>query len=297
MEHYGCHATHHMGQNVQSGQADSHFYHVRLNTVKRRNTSGCKKKKQKCDSCPWSVSLGNKKLPAQVLSRVVGGEKSQVAEGVYFTIIQKEWADYHHSIPVKPDCPDFLWHSMCLHHPGLLVSVKNYGKGMGRGLEFLRGTMQEKWAACLGEINDWRRQALAFFSWKLSALLLAWPPFSSSEDSAPERLVELEIQRQYMNVNSQDLPGEVQNLCLYKGATQEGWNPFTAFTSAVAAAASLLPPPSPLRLSPPLPLALLPHPLVCSARLWVCNRRGTWEPSTLSFLYILQTLERTGHLE
>lgn len=60
---------------------------------KRRKTSGCKKKKQKCDSCPCFFFLwGNKKLPVQVLNRVVGWQKSQVADGVHFTVIEKTQA-------------------------------------------------------------------------------------------------------------------------------------------------------------------------------------------------------------
>lgn len=94
----GCHTALHMGQNVQSGNIVSHFHHVRLNTVKRRKTSGCKKKKQKCNLCLWSFSLGKYEVVSQVLSKVVGGEKSQVTYGVHFTIIQKERADYYHLI-------------------------------------------------------------------------------------------------------------------------------------------------------------------------------------------------------
>ena len=81
------------------------------------------------------------------------------------------------------------------------------------------------------------------------------PPFNSPVDSAPDHLVKLEIQRRYMNVNNQDLPGEIQNLCLYKEEAQEERNPSTTSISAIAAVAPHLPPPPP-------PLPLLPIPLL-----------------------------------
>lgn len=57
------------------------------------------------------------------------------------------------------------------------------------------------------------------------------PPFNSPEDSAPDHRVELEIQRQYMNANNQDLPGEIQNLCVDKEAAREETDPSTTSTS------------------------------------------------------------------
>ena len=57
------------------------------------------------------------------------------------------------------------------------------------------------------------------------------PPFNSPEDSAPDHQVELEIQRQYMNANNQDLPGEIQNLCVGKEAAQEERDPSTTSIS------------------------------------------------------------------
>lgn len=65
------------------------FHRARLNTVKRRKTSSCKKKKQKCNPRPSLFLWGNKKLPDQVLSRV-GGEESRQVSWEHFTIVQKE---------------------------------------------------------------------------------------------------------------------------------------------------------------------------------------------------------------
>lgn len=92
-----------MRQNVQPGKADSRFHHVRLHTVKRRKTSGCKKKKQKWNPCPRLFLWGNKKLPDQVLSRV-GGEESWGAKGEHFTIIQKEPETVVMPL-ARPSCP------------------------------------------------------------------------------------------------------------------------------------------------------------------------------------------------
>ena len=60
-----------------------------LNTVKRRKTSGCKKKKQKWNPRPSLFLWGNKKLPDQVLDRV-GGEESPQVNWKHFTTIQKQ---------------------------------------------------------------------------------------------------------------------------------------------------------------------------------------------------------------
>lgn len=194
LEHCGCHATHRIGQCVQSEKVDSHSYHVRLNTVKRRKTSGCKKKKQKCNSCPQSFFSGeNKKLPAQVLSRVLVERKIKWPMGVLYHYLEgTSWLSSFHS--VKLGFPDPWWHYMCLHHPRLLVSVRNSGKRVGGGLEFLRDTLQEYWAVCLGKINDCRRQVLSFFLWRLSALLLDWPIWWLGQAEGPYPSIALRTQ-------------------------------------------------------------------------------------------------------
>lgn len=62
------------------------------------------------------------------------------------------------------------------------------------------------------------------------------PPFHSSEDSATEHPVELETQRQPMNVHKPDLPGDIQNLCTKE--TQEGRIQSLSASAAGAAVAS-----------------------------------------------------------
>lgn len=118
-------------------------------------------------------------------------------------------------------------------------------------------------------------QAFIFFSWKMICPLTSLansivrlsrraPPFNSPEDSAPDHQVELEIQRQYMNANNQDLPGEIQNLCVGKEAAQEERDPSTTSISHChrcltilllffpSSASSSLPPPPPTAFPPAL---------------------------------------------
>lgn len=125
------HATHHTcytphGANVQPGKADSRFHHVRLHTVKRRKTSGCKKKKQKCNPCPRLFLWGNKKLPDQVLSRV-GGEESWGAKGGAFYNNSKGTRDCCHATGQTLLTLDDIIHVFLL-----LLSTKNCG-GEGQG--------------------------------------------------------------------------------------------------------------------------------------------------------------------
>lgn len=124
LEHDGCHITCHMGQNVWSGKADSHFYHVRLNTVKRRKTSGCKKKKQKCNSCPWSFSLGKQEVvsPGAEQSCWSREESSDRWGALNSNLEGTSWLSSSHSGRLAS--PDLWWYYdyVGLHHPSLLVS-------------------------------------------------------------------------------------------------------------------------------------------------------------------------------
>lgn len=134
----------------------------------------------------------------------------------------------------------------------LIIFFKELWEEDGRSSKAPSEYIARKLSCLFGENKRLQISACTFFLKTICSLAslansVAWPsrrapPFSSSEDSAPDHLVELEIQRQHMNVNNRDLPGETQNLCLYKGEAQEGRNPSTASISAAASLSS--PPPS-----------------------------------------------------
>lgn len=158
------------------------------------------------------------------------------------------------------------------------LSVKNYGKRVGEALELLRDALQDtqcrKLSFLFGENKQLEEARACIFLMKDCSLtglanVVAWPsrrapPFNSSEDSAPEHLVELEIQRQHMNVNNPNLPREIQNFCLYKEEMQRGRNhlPLPRLPEP------LLPPLPPLLLTPPHLLQV--SPFVSSSHLPLC---------------------------
>lgn len=175
---------------------------------------------------------------------------------------------------------------------------------MGEALELLRDALQDtqcrKLSFLFGENKQLEEARACIFLMKDCSLTglanaVAWPsrrapPFNSSENSAPEHLVELEIQRQYMNVNNPNLPREIQNLWLYKEEMQRGRNhlPLPHLPEPV------LPPSSPsffpFSSSLPLPTSfrslLLSPPHISPSifsQTWVCNRRGDLEPLLCPF--------------
>lgn len=214
------------------------------------------------------------------------------------------------------------WHSTCLHPPGLLVpfSQELWGEEGRRSRTPLKYTAR-KLSCIWGEINNWMSQAFIFFSWKMICSLtslansIVWlgrraPPFNSPEDSAPDHRVELEIQRQYMNANNQDLPGEIQNLCVDKEAAQEERDPSTTsishchccltvllFFPSSASSSRPAPRTRPFSSSSLVFCLFLPFLPLSSARPWVCNRGGNRDCSARPFLCVLQAQERTGYLD